>query len=210
MTPSNYFVRCSGIRLLKLIIAVCPVARAVCSLAYKTTRVSVNGHDVLVEQFAPAARSIATVLMLHGAAGVYSRDGDSELPAEENFGEQKIACAGFDVFIVHYFDYSRIKRVSDPEDMKAFAAGWLLVLRETSKYIEAATHRSRIALVGESLGGYLALVLANESDVYGPVALYSTGINPYFPIESLSNLRCPVLLQNGEKDEIVTLNRAKE
>ena len=167
-----------------------------------------DGRRILVERFEPTGSGrYPTVIMIHGAAGLYKHEGDA-LPPTENFGEQQLAKDGYIALLVHYFDSTGDLSVLDGDSMLQKAPIWLATLTGAVDYAEKQPRvdRHRIALLGESLGGFLAVALAARDRRIAAVSEFSGGA-PELPVASLRQLP-PMLIQHGELDTVVPVQEA--
>jgi len=167
-----------------------------------------GGKSIRVELFQPkAAGKYPVIILIHGSGGLLTR-ADAQMPREDNFGEMQIACGGYMAVLVHYFDRSGILSTVDKQYMEQESAAWLETLREAVDYASSLPKAdpARIGLLGESLGGYLALSLAMRDKRIRVVSEYGGGVqlrdgeNP----ETLP----PVLIQHGAADSIVPVSEA--
>jgi uncharacterized protein len=157
--------------------------------------------------------SLGHVLLCHGNAG---NVGDRALHAK------LLAAAGFDVLVFDYRGYGRSSGRPDEQgtyrDARAARAALLR---------EPGVDSSRLVYLGESLGGAVALALALEHPPHALVLQSTfTGIRdmarlhyPVIPavlvpdaypsLRLISQLRAPLLVVHGERDEIVPPSHAR-
>ena len=146
------------------------------------------------------------VLMLHGAGGNVYFWLDHIAPA--------IAQLGIAVYAVHYFDgtgtkYASAAVLADGVSIPA----WLETVRDTLAWMaqRPGVDRERIALLGVSLGGFVALALGTEP-APGGVALraivdLSGGLAP--PWDGMATEAFPpTLIVHGESDPVVPVVNA--
>jgi dienelactone hydrolase len=183
-------------------------ARCALPIKYHLDSIKVSGRDIRIERFEPKrAGKYPIVILVHGSGGLLTRTG-SEMPPEENFGEMRIACAGYVSLLVHYFDLNGILNTTDKDYMQSQFSGWLEVLARTVDY--ALTTRKgdsrHIGIFGESLGGYLALSLSMKEKRIKSVSEYGGGLR-IRKDDDPSKLP-PVLIQHGDADTIVPVEEA--
>jgi dienelactone hydrolase len=178
-----------------------------------------GGKTVRVDRFEPAANGKhPAVVFLHGVDGIHPGSAGTYQAVARSLADR-----GFVVFIVHYFDRTDTQPADSAALLKGFRAHLLqekdcekqqhltklfAAWKETVK--DALTHArqqekvdgERIALVGLSLGGFLATAVASdrEQKVAAVVTLFG-GI----PRESAKTLRRfpPALILAGDKDQVV-------
>jgi len=154
----------------------------------------------------------AHVLFFHGNAGNVSHRLEHAAA---------LTAAGLDVLLVDYRGYGRSTGRPHEAGLALDAQASLAAMRTG-----AAVDPARVVLMGESLGGAVALGLATESpplacvlqstftslrDVarehYPPVLSALAG-DAYPNLERISRLASPVLILHGEADEIVPVSHA--
>lgn len=195
-----------AVLLFPLLLTVWAVPSNGCQLDYRLQTFKSTGVDITIERYTPRLPHPPGVLMIHGSAGVYTRQ-SQDVPARDNFGEQRIACAGFDVFLVHYMEISGVRSAADEFYMRSHFSEWLGVLEDATDFVRAQNKRE-IAVVGESLGGYLALVLAATRRPFFAISVYSTGLPDVLDRPALSQLP-PVLIQHGVNDSIIPVQSSR-
>jgi len=166
-------------------------------------------QSVSIEEYDPPGKGAHwAVMVVHGGGGP---EGDWR----KGGIIEDLVGAGYSVFVPHYFEGSGGKwdRSMPPEQFVKYVR----TLNDASRYIAEQTgiHRHVIGLVGFSLGGYLVLTLAEESNSHPPplhspeikavVEFY--GAMPEFAAERMSKMP-PVLMLHGDMDEIVPVSRA--
>jgi dienelactone hydrolase len=188
-----------------------PPGKELCSseqISYRIGGFQSGGKHIRVEEFRPRTPGKhPAIILVHGSGGLLSRSGKA-LPTDENFGEKQIACAGYVSFLVHYFDRSGILSTGDEKYMEEESRVWLEVLEDAVDYVSSQpqTDRARIGLLGESLGGYLALSLAMHDSRIRAVSEYGGGVR----LRGGDDPRRlpPVLIQHGGSDSIVSVAEA--
>ncbi len=144
------------------------------------------------------------LLLLHGSGGSVSYWVDRFGPALANFGMAAYAA--------HYFDKTGTQRAT-PETILdgGHFAEWLTAIRDAISYIAArpSVDPQRIAVLGISLGAYLALALAVEDPRVRAVIELSGGI-PVGWEDRMTSAMPPVLVLHGVQDEIVPVSEARK
>jgi len=163
------------------------------------------GKLIEVEFFSPSrVGRYPAVLMIHGQAGLFSHPQNGR-PALDNFGEHSLACHGFIAILPHYFDISGIKSASNESIMRTNASIWLQELRYLVDWIVTLPNveHKHIGLLGESLGGYLAIALGFTDRRIHLVSAFSSG-DPREIISHITN-RPRVLLYRGGRDSLISI-----
>jgi carboxymethylenebutenolidase len=178
-------------------------------IEYRSGALKSGGKVIKVDRFQPRERGkFPAIILIHSSAGLLTQAGRG-MPLEENFGEKQIACAGYVSLLVHYFDRSGILSTGDQKFMEQQAPMWLETLDQAIDYASLLPNvdARRIGLVGESLGGYLALTLGMHDRRIKVISEYSGGIR----LRQSDDPRRlpPVLIQHGGADTIVPLTEAK-
>jgi dipeptidyl aminopeptidase/acylaminoacyl peptidase len=146
------------------------------------------------------------VLMLHGAGGNVYFWLDHIAP--------EIAKLGIAVYAVHYFDATGTKFASAAvlNDSVSIPL-WLQVVRDTLHWIQTRPRvaANRIALIGLSLGGFIALALGTEAAPGGvmlkAIVDVAGGLAP--PWDALATSAFPpTLIVHGENDPVVPVENA--
>jgi carboxymethylenebutenolidase len=168
----------------------------------KSTDTFVSGErPIRIERYVPAGdKAHPAVIALHGSTGM-----------EESFSERParlLAAEGFAVFLLHYFDRTSTTDQPSPKEMHDLFPDWMATISDAITYTQGLpqVHQNGTALVGISLGAYLALALgATDSRVKAvidfcgglPEELYAS--NPKLP---------PTLILHGEDDQAVPVAEA--
>jgi carboxymethylenebutenolidase len=139
------------------------------------------------------------VLLLHGADGLTRR-------SQYQFAAQILASQGYTVLFPHYFELTGEQRASYGE-ISAKYPTWLNGLQGVRAAIsnDPAINPSRIALVGASLGGALALSIAARDRRVKAVVSYFA-----FRPQDLGSGRssAPTLVLHGDSDRLVPVSNA--
>lgn len=167
-----------------------------CQFAYSNVQIS-TPRPFTVEVYKPPS-PWGVVLLVHGSAGVYTIGN----PPRDNMGEQTFVCAGLVVLLPHYFDVSGIKSATSLEVVRKDFNLWSTVLREV---ITRYKPSKALFVIGESLGGFLAIDLLTSGTRAAAASLISSGLPPELSSRNLSLLP-PLLLQHGDQDQIVPLS----
>jgi carboxymethylenebutenolidase len=160
-----------------------------------------GGKEIRLDCFLPAAEGqrFPAVVALYGSGG-----------GHESMGEPAgmLAAQGFAVYVPHYFDRTETIKVTDRTDIFRYAPAWLKTLWDTLNYVEKQPQVApdRMALLGFSLGAYLALTVAAFDKRIKAVVEFFGG----FPREVKPFMRrfCPVLILHGEADPTVPVKEA--
>ncbi|HUT32053.1 MAG TPA: alpha/beta hydrolase, partial [Planctomycetota bacterium] len=176
-------------------------------LSYEEVKLQASGGIELSAWFIPCEGSRGTVLFCHGNAGNISH----RLHIIRMFHD-----LGFGMLIFDYRGYGQSQ--GSPTEHGTYLdaqAAW-------DYLVERAVPAERIVIYGESLGGAVAAWLAKEN-APGALVLQSTftslpdvgaRVYPWLPVRLLSRFRydarshvqqvkCPVLVAHGSRDEIV-------
>ena len=147
-------------------------------------------------------RKHPAVILLHGAGGNISFWLDRLAPALSPFGVS--------VFAPHYFEKTGTVRAT-PEIILdgRHVPAWLAAATDALTFVAAhpAVDSSRIAVLGISLGGFLAVALATRETRLKAVIELSAGMPPGFE-SGLSPATPPILILHGEQDSIVPVSEA--
>lgn len=166
--------------------------------------ISSAGRPVRLEAFSPpgAERSPA-LLLIHGASGL--NGGNRYVPQVAG----ALAAEGFTAVLVRYFDATETTQADDAE-MRAHFDRWLQVLDDAVTAVAELPEvdPERIATVGYSLGGYLAVAHASRDRRIRAVVEFAGGIDREFA-KSVTQLP-PTFIVHGESDRRVPFTRAAE
>ena len=177
------------------------VERALPALGYTNVSQVHIGKTIRLDAYLPeSARPLPTVIALHGAGGdVQGMHKYASLLAEQ----------GFAVYVLHYFDRTETQSADKPTILRNFPI-WMKTLWDAVSFVEKqpAVDRERIALLGFSLGAYLALANSTIDGRVRAVVEFFGGL----PREMKLFMRrlCPVLILHGEDDPTVSLEEAHQ
>lgn len=159
-----------------------------------------GGRRITVQEFIPLAPGrYPAILALYGSGGIH--EGWAEQPAKLLAGQ------GYSVFVIHYFDRTGMTR-ADPEDTRRYFPDWMRGIGDAITFAgqHASVDPNRIALLGFSLGAYLALAVASLEPRVKAVVDFFGGL----PEELHGFVRMPpVLILHGEQDRVVPVAEAK-
>lgn len=160
-----------------------------------------GGKTIRIERFLPASdKPIPSVIALHGSTGM-----------EQSFSDQParmLAAQGYAVFLLHYFDRTGTTDQPSPQQMHDLFPDWMATISDAITYAGdlPAVEKDCTALVGFSLGAYLALALGATDPRVKAVVDFCGGLpeellatNPKLP---------PTLILHGEDDRSVPIAEA--
>ena len=159
-----------------------------------------GGKSIRVDAYLPETSncSIPAVIALYGAGGGVS--------GMERYAAM-LAAEGFAVYLLHYFDRTGTEFADKPAIMRNFPL-WMKVLWDAISFVEtqAQVDGGRIALLGFSLGAYLALANSAIDPRVKAVVEFFGGM----PKEMNLFMRrlCPVLILHGDADATVPVEEA--
>lgn len=159
-----------------------------------------GGQSITVQSFLPSSPGPhPAIIALHGSGGI--REGWSEQPA------RLLASRGFAVFVAHYFEATGTLWADERTIRQNFQV-WMRTISDAVTFAgsQPGVDASRIALLGFSLGAYLALSVATVDSRVKIVIDYFGGL----PEELSRDGRSlpPVLILHGEADPIVPVSEA--
>jgi carboxymethylenebutenolidase len=159
-----------------------------------------EGHRITVDHFLPQGRGpFPAVIALHGSGGSHAWAAE---PA------RMLAGRGFGVFVLHYFERTGTAWADDATIRGHFPT-WMKTIGDAITYAgrQREVDAEHIALLGFSLGGYLALSVASVDPRVKAVVEYFGGLP-----EELSNFRQmpPTLILHGDADPVVPVAEAQK
>jgi len=176
-----------------------------CPMIREQHVVGVGRHAVQIDVFRPREEGVyPLVVLLHGSAGLYS---DKKL---DNLGEHEFACSGRVAAIVHYLDVSNLRAVSSVHQMVEHGSEWLEAADAglTAVLSLPYVRRSNVTLLGESLGGYLAIGLGLSRKEVRTVVAYSAAIPHTLKLKQSNT---PVVyLYHGSNDAYISSKEAAQ
>jgi dienelactone hydrolase len=147
----------------------------------------------------PATGKYPAVIALHGSGGAHRFASD---PA------RMLAEHGFVVFIVHYFDRTGTPWADRSTIQRHFTA-WMQTIQEAITF--AGSHPRAepkgVALLGFSLGAYLALSVASADERVSAVVEFFGGVPE--ELEAKIKRMPPVLVLHGTEDPVVAVSEAE-
>ena len=156
-----------------------------------------NGRSVRMESYCSNvdAPILSTVFLLHGIGGMA---GDGSLM--RSFAVD-LARAGYEAFVVRYFDSTGDWLVTRGVALER-AGEWRDVLRAVIKDHSSKFPDRAHAVLGYSLGGFLAVALAGEPTPVEAMVVLNAGVLPEHEGWDLSTLP-PTHILHGSKDFVV-------
>jgi dipeptidyl aminopeptidase/acylaminoacyl peptidase len=162
-------------------------------------------HPVRLESSRLKGRSALApaIFFLPGAAGLMAGDRRADL------FRRSVCAAGFTAFIVHYFDRTHTRYATYHEIIKS-ADGWVTAVADAITFAEGALgiDPEKIAVVGHSLGGFLAMAHAATDPRVRAAVVMSGGIDP-FTKRKVKRLPATLVI-HGEEDQRVPIAQARE
>ena len=164
---------------------------------------SSGNKRIQVEVFAPAlGGKHPAVMLLYGAGGLTRR--------ADNFRQYgtRLAEHGFIAFLIHYFDATNSEQAG-VINSERFPLWWKAVYDAVGfAQQQSGVDKSRIGVLGFSLGGYVALVEASQDKRVKAVAEYYGGMSDDFQ-QSVTRMP-PTLILHGDKDSVIPVSEAYE
>jgi carboxymethylenebutenolidase len=167
---------------------------------------------VAVEHFAPAGTGKhPAVLLIHGTAGLegeQGQKGDAEL---YRFCARILRGQGYHAFVVHYFDSTGTKRIDPREARKdeKLLRTWMETVCAAVRFAAnlPGVDAKRIGLIGFSLGAFLSLAAAIESEtpVAAVVDLFGGLPKRY---QKKADKLPPTLILHSDADKVVPVKKA--
>jgi dienelactone hydrolase len=160
----------------------------------------VHGRHVHIDVFEPDPGSPSrTVLLLHGLGGLLSDAGLMRRAAKS------LAANGCHVCVVHYFNATGTFFATH-SNVREHAGKWQSTIAEIAQNY-ARLHDGPVGLLGYSLGGFLAVGAAEQTDAIGAVAVLAGGLCEEHENLAPAHLP-PLLILHGAEDKRVPLDRA--
>jgi dipeptidyl aminopeptidase/acylaminoacyl peptidase len=170
----------------------------------RTLTISTAGRPVRLEAFfPPGGERSPALLLLHGASGM--NGGNRYIPHVAG----ALAAEGLATVLVRYFDSTETTYADDAEIRRHFDR-WLQAIDDAVTAVAQLPEvdPERLALVGYSLGGYLAIAHASRDRRIRAVVEFAGGIDREFA-KGVTHLP-PTLIVHGENDRRVPFSRAAE
>jgi carboxymethylenebutenolidase len=169
--------------------------------------------SIAVEHFAPPKEGKhPAVLLIHGTAGLegeQGQKGDAEL---YRFCARILAGQGYHALVVHYFDSTGTKRIDPREARKdeKLLRTWMETVCAAVRFAAKlpGVDAKRIGLIGFSLGAFLSLAAAIESEtpVAAVVDLFGGLPKRY---RAKADKLPPTLILHGGADKVVPVKEAQ-
>ncbi len=158
-----------------------------------------GGKTISVDQFAPKSGPPAPIVVaLHGSGG--SPEG-----AVAEYGKA-LAGQGHIVLAVRYFERTGHTWVA-PHEIEPNFPAWMETIKDAITYgLTVPNNNGKVALLGMSLGAYLALSVASSDPRVNAVVDYFGGL-PEVLFDKVTRMP-PVLLLHGEADTTVPVTEA--
>jgi len=175
-----------------------------CDIVREVQTFEFRDHKVTVDFLRPnKASHYPIVLMLPGVAGVYT---DSE---KDNFGEHQLACAGKLAVIVHFLDVSDVRFASQPIIARD-AMLWIEEVKVALNFIDKSpfAKKGAISVLGESLGGFLAIAVGLEDPRIKLIVTMSAGFAEQFSSQIKNDPN--VLMYHSMSDTVIPFRSAVE
>jgi dienelactone hydrolase len=130
----------------------------------------------------------------------------------ESFSDQParmLAGSGYAVFLLHYFERTGTSYAYEPTIRESFVP-WMETISDAMSYVGelSRVQKDRIALVGFSLGGYLALSVGSRDPRVKAVVEFCGGLPEELARETAQ--MPPTLILHGEADNIVPVREAEQ
>ncbi len=168
----------------------------------KTTDTFISGgRHIHIDRFLPVSdKQFPAVIALHGSGGM--RESFSDQPA------RMLAASGYAVFLLHYFERTGTAFAYEPAIRENFVP-WMETIADAMTYVGelSRVEKDRIALVGFSLGGYLALSVGSKDPRVKAVVEFCGGLPEELVAETA--VMPPTLILHGEADNIVPVSEAQ-
>jgi dienelactone hydrolase len=168
----------------------------------KTTDSFLSGNkQIHIDRFLPLSdKQFPAVIALHGSGGM--RESFADEPA------RLLAASGYAVFLLHYFERTGTAYAYEPTIRENFPA-WMETISDATQYVGELhnVQKDRTALIGFSLGGYLALSVASRDPRVKAVVEFCGGLPEELAGDCVQ--MPPTLILHGEADNIVPVAEAR-
>jgi carboxymethylenebutenolidase len=157
------------------------------------------------EQEAGSAGRHPAILLLHGSGGNVSFWFDSIAP--------HLARLNLGLYAVHYFDRTGTTRANRETILDGFHfPTWLATITDALRYIRShpSVDPDRVALLGISLGAFLALALATDPEARVRAVVEISGGIPEPAVANVHSSFPPTLILHGDADTVVPVSMAHE
>jgi carboxymethylenebutenolidase len=157
-----------------------------------------DGHRINVDVYQPArAGRNPAVILLHGSNGIHLINPSLVNRYAAVLAEQGIIC-----FVVHYFDGTGDFMTSDSAEAANYFH-WVRELHDAVTWVRARpdVRTNQIALMGHSLGAFLAVGAASADPRIARIVLLGSGLEPFLA-DSIKRMP-PTLMFHGDKDNVV-------
>ena len=162
-----------------------------------------DGHRISVDVYQPArAGRNPAVILLHGSSGIHLINPSLVNRYAAVLAEQGIIC-----FVVHYFDGTGDFMTNDSLE-EAHYFHWVREVHDAVTWVRARSdvRPNQIALMGHSLGAWLAVGAAAADARISRIVLLGSGLEPFLA-DSIKRMP-PTLMFHGDKDNVVPLSDA--
>jgi carboxymethylenebutenolidase len=159
-----------------------------------------GGRPIRIDRFLPLTdKPFPAVIALHGSNGM-----------SESFSDQParmLAASGYAVFLLHYFDRTGTT-IPTKAEMRDLFPDWMAVISDSLAYVNelSRVEKDRTALIGFSLGGYLALSLGATDPRVKAVVEFCGGLPE--ELARATEQMPPALILHGEVDDRVPVAEA--
>lgn len=164
-----------------------------------------GGKKIVVDHFVPKGEGTRpAIIVLHGADGFSLFSG-----AHYKAMAKEMAGQGFATYLVHYFDRTGTK-FGDFKTCVASFPDWLKTVDDAVSYVgrQPGVDKKRVGLLGMSLGAFLALSYASESERIAAVVDFFGGLPE--PFARKLRRMPPTLILHGSKDQVVPVTEAEK
>jgi len=159
-----------------------------------------DNKPIKIDRFLPLSdKRFPAVIAIHGSTGM--AESFSDQPA------RMLAAWGYCVFLLHYFDRTSTI-VPTKQEMHDLFPDWMAVISDSIAYVNqlSQVQNDRIALIGISLGAYLALSLGATDPRVKAVVDFCGGLPEELAAQCAQ--MPPTLILHGDVDESVPVVEA--